>query len=154
MARFVADFPTEKMCKAPNAVLTPHLGGTTYEAESNCARMAAEEIDDYLKNGNIKNSVNLPNVTLERSGMNRICLIHKNIPGMLTNIMPVFSKDGINIENMTNSLGNTLLQYGENINKNTNNISSLNNRVSTLENKVLNLENSSGGGNSEGVENK
>lgn len=90
------------MCKAPNAVLTPHLGGTTYEAESNCARMAAEEIDDYLKNGNIKNSVNLPNVTLERSGMNRICLIHKNIPGMLTNIMPVFSKDGINIENMTN----------------------------------------------------
>ena len=64
--------------------------------------MAAEEIDDYLKNGNIKNSVNLPNVTLERSGMNRICLIHKNIPGMLTNIMPVFSKDGINIENMTN----------------------------------------------------
>ena len=90
------------MCKAPNAVLTPHLGGTTYEAESNCARMAAEEIDDYLKNGNIKNSVNLPNITLERSGMNRICLIHKNIPGMLTNIMPVFSKDGINIENMTN----------------------------------------------------
>lgn len=90
------------MCKAPNAVLTPHLGGTTYEAESNCARMAAEEIDDYLKNGNIKNSVNLPNVMLERSGMNRICLIHKNIPGMLTNIMPVFSKDGINIENMTN----------------------------------------------------
>lgn len=90
------------MCKAPNAVLTPHLGGTTYEAESNCARMAAEEIDDYLKNGNVKNSVNLPNVTLERSGMNRICLIHKNIPGMLTNIMPVFSKDGINIENMTN----------------------------------------------------
>lgn len=64
--------------------------------------MAAEEIDDYLKNGNIKNSVNLPNVTMERSGMNRICLIHKNIPGMLTNIMPVFSKDGINIENMTN----------------------------------------------------
>ena len=102
VARFVADFPTEKMCKAPNAVLTPHLGGTTYEAESNCARMAAEEIDDCLKNGNIKNSVNLPNVTLERSGMNRICLIHKNIPGMLTNIMPVFSKDGINIENMTN----------------------------------------------------
>ena len=64
--------------------------------------MAAEKIDDYLKNGNIKNSVNLPNVTMERSGMNRICLIHKNIPGMLTNIMPVFSKDGINIENMTN----------------------------------------------------
>ena len=58
------------------------------------------------------------------------------------------------IEDMMNILGNTLLQYGENINKNTNNISSLNNRVSTLENKVLTLENSSGRGNSEGVENK
>ncbi|MDD6257964.1 MAG: phosphoglycerate dehydrogenase [Erysipelotrichaceae bacterium] len=102
VARFVADFPTAAMVKAPNTVLTPHLGGTTYEAESNCARMAAEEIDDYLRNGNIKNSVNMPDVFLERSGKNRICLIHRNIPGMLTNIMPVFSKDNINIEHMTN----------------------------------------------------
>lgn len=102
VARFVADFPTEKMVKAPNTVLTPHLGGTTYEAESNCARMAAEEIDDYLQNGNIRNSVNLPDLYMERTGERRICLIHKNIPGMLTKIMPVFSRDNVNIENMTN----------------------------------------------------
>ena len=81
IARFVSDFPTEKMVKAPNAVLTPHLGGTTGEAEANCAKMAAVQMDDYLKNGNIRNSVNFPDVTLERAGSARICLIHKNIPG-------------------------------------------------------------------------
>ena len=102
IARFVSDFPTEKMVQAPNTVLTPHLGGTTGEAEANCAKMAAVQMDDYLKNGNIRNSVNFPDVTLERAGSARICLIHRNIPGMLTNIMPVFSRDGINIENMTN----------------------------------------------------
>ena len=64
--------------------------------------MAAVQMDDYLKNGNIRNSVNFPDVTLERAGSARICLIHRNIPGMLTKIMPVFSRDGINIENMTN----------------------------------------------------
>ncbi len=102
IARFVADFPTERLVHTKNTVLTPHMGGTTYEAESNCALMAAQEIDEYLRNGNIKNSVNLPDVMMERTGKKRICLIHKNIPGMLTNIMPVFSRDNINIENMTN----------------------------------------------------
>lgn len=102
VSRFVSDFPTERLVKAPNTVLTPHLGGTTHEAESNCAKMAAEEIDDYLKNGNIKNSVNMPDVSMSRTGKKRICLIHKNTPGMLTKIMPVFSEDNINIENMTN----------------------------------------------------
>lgn len=102
VARFVSDFPTKRLVNTKNTVLTPHLGGTTGEAEASCARMAAQEIDDYLKNGNIKNSVNLPDVKLERSGTARICLIHKNIPGMLSNIMPVFSKDNINIENMMN----------------------------------------------------
>ena len=102
VARFVSDFPTKRLVNTKNTVLTPHLGGTTGEAEASCARMAAQEIDDYLKNGNIKNSVNLPDVKLERSGTARICLIHKNIPGMLSNIMPIFSKDNINIENMLN----------------------------------------------------
>ena len=102
VAKYVSDFPTECLIKCKNTVLTPHLGGTTGEAEAGCARMAAEEIDDYLKNGNIKNSVNMPDMKLERSGKARICLIHKNIPGMLSNIMPVFSRDNINIENMMN----------------------------------------------------
>jgi Guanosine polyphosphate pyrophosphohydrolases/synthetases len=64
--------------------------------------MAAMEIDDYLANGNIKNSVNLPEVNMERTGKARICIIHTNTPGMLTNIMPVLSAENINIENMTN----------------------------------------------------
>ncbi len=102
VAKFVADFPTDRLIHTKNCILTPHLGGTTYEAESNCARMAAEEIDDYLRNGNIRNSVNFPNLSMPRSGESRICIIHKNLPGMLTNIMPVFSSDNINIENMTN----------------------------------------------------
>lgn len=106
VARFVADFPTARLVHTKNVILTPHLGGTTIESEANCAKMAAEQIDDYLKNGNIKNSVNLPTVVLERSGRARICVIHRNLPGMLTTIMPVFTKDQVNIENMTNkSLG-------------------------------------------------
>ncbi|MEE3488514.1 MAG: phosphoglycerate dehydrogenase [Bulleidia sp.] len=102
VARFVADFPTERLVHTKNAILTPHLGGTTIEAEGNCARMAALEIDDYLRNGNIRNSVNMPDVSLPRSGVERVCIIHRNLPGMLTKIMPVFSEDGINIANMTN----------------------------------------------------
>ena len=102
IARFVSDFPTRRLIETENVVLTPHLGGTTYESESNCARMAAQEIDEYLRYGNIKNSVNMPAVVLERSGKARICLIHKNLPGVLAAITAVLSEDGINIENMTN----------------------------------------------------
>lgn len=102
VARFVSDFPTARMVKESNAVLTPHLGGTTMEAEANCALMAAEQMDEYLRNGNIKNSVNLPDLHLDRSGIVRICIIHRNLPGMLTTLLPIFAKDRVNIENMTN----------------------------------------------------
>jgi len=102
VARFVTDFPTAANVKVPGVIATPHLGGTTVESEANCAVMAAREMDDYLTTGNIKNSVNLPNVVLERTGKARICIIHRNIPGMLTTIMPLFAKDHVNIENMMN----------------------------------------------------
>lgn len=102
VARFVSDFPTAALTQEPHAILTPHLGGTTVEAEANCAFMAAEEMDDYLRNGNIKNSVNLPDLVMDRSGIARICVIHRNLPGMLTTLMPIFAKDQVNIENMTN----------------------------------------------------
>lgn len=102
VARFVTDFPTTENVKVPGVIATPHLGGTTIESEANCAVMAAQEMDDYLTTGNIKNSVNLPTVVLERSGKARICIIHRNSPGMLTTIMPIFAKDGVNIENMMN----------------------------------------------------
>ena len=102
VARFVTDFPTPANVKVPGVVATPHLGGTTVESEANCAVMAAQEMHDYLTTGNIKNSVNLPTVVLERTGKARICIIHRNIPGMLTTIMPIFAKDQVNIENMMN----------------------------------------------------
>lgn len=102
VARFVCDFPTEGLIAAPNTILTPHLGGTTIEGEANCALMAAQEMDDYLKNGNIKNSVNMPTLVMPRTGVCRICIIHRNLPGMLTSIMQFFTRDHINIENMTN----------------------------------------------------
>ena len=102
VARFVADFPTARLTKEPNVILTPHLGGTTVEAEANCALMAAEEMDEYLRNGNIKNSVNMPDLVLDRTGIARICIIHRNLPGMLTTLLPIFAKDQVNIENMTN----------------------------------------------------
>ncbi len=102
VARYVTDFPNHKIAMAKNVVCMPHLGASTPESEENCAVMAARQLRDYLVNGNIVNSVNMPNVTQEWSGICRLCLIHKNVPGMLTKIMTTLSDDGINVENMTN----------------------------------------------------
>lgn len=102
VARYVTDFPNEKISVVPNVVSLPHLGASTPESEENCARMAADQLKDYLVNGNIRNSVNLPNVSQEWSGISRICVIHKNIPAMLTQITSVLSKEGVNVENLTN----------------------------------------------------
>ena len=102
VARYVTDFPNTKIAMSKNVVALPHLGASTPESEENCAVMAARQLQDYLVNGNITNSVNLPNVSQEWSGICRLCLIHKNVPGMLTQIMTTLSNDGINVENMTN----------------------------------------------------
>ena len=64
--------------------------------------MAVDELKDYLENGNIRNSVNLPAVSMERSGVMRMCIIHKNVPAMLANITTLLSKDGVNVENLSN----------------------------------------------------
>ncbi len=102
VAKYVTDFPDEKIAVAKNVIALPHLGASTPESEENCALMAVRQLRDYLLNGNIVNSVNLPNVTQERGGIARLCMIHKNIPAMLTQIMGVLSRDGINVENMVN----------------------------------------------------
>ncbi len=102
VAKYVTDFPDDKIATAKNVIALPHLGASTPESEENCAVMAVRQLQDYLVNGNIVNSVNLPNVSQEWSGIARICLIHKNVPAMLTQIMSVLSGDGINVENMTN----------------------------------------------------
>lgn len=102
VAKYVTDFPNEKTATAHNVVALPHLGASTPESEENCAVMAVRQLEDYLLNGNIRNSVNMPNLSQEWSGIARICLIHKNIPAMLTKITTVLSKDHINVENLTN----------------------------------------------------
>jgi len=102
VAKYVTDFPDEKIAVTKNVIALPHLGASTPESEENCALMAVRQLRDYLLNGNIANSVNLPNVTQERGGIARLCIIHKNIPAMLTQIMGVLSRDGINVENMVN----------------------------------------------------
>lgn len=99
---YVTDFPTNKLVANPHVVAMPHLGASTPESEQNCAVMAAEELRDYLENGNIKNSVNLPDVYLDRSGAQRLCVLHKNIPAMLASITALLSRDGVNVENLSN----------------------------------------------------
>ena len=102
VSAYVTDFPTEEVINTPGVVAIPHLGASTEESEDNCAVMAARELDDYLKNGNIKNSVNYPNVEMPRSAVARICVLHQNIPSILTKITAAVADEGLNIENMTN----------------------------------------------------
>lgn len=100
--RYVTDFATPEMIGTPGAILIPHLGASTEESEDNCAVMAAMQLDDYLRDGNIKNSVNYPAVSMPRSGDVRICVLHGNLPGILNQLTGVLSAAGLNIENMTN----------------------------------------------------
>lgn len=102
VAAYVTDFPTDEVIGRDGVIAIPHLGASTPESEDNCAEMAAEEIVDYLENGNIVNSVNLPDISMARCGEMRICVIHKNIPNMLTQITSALAKDNINIENLLN----------------------------------------------------
>ena len=102
VAAYVTDFPDNKLVRAPHVIAMPHLGASTPESEQNCAAMAVDELKDYLENGNIRNSVNFPNVQMDRSGVIRMCIVNRNIPAMLANITTLLSKDNVNVENMTN----------------------------------------------------
>lgn len=99
---YYTDFPCDELLGHPGVMAIPHLGASTPESEDNCAKMAAEELVDYLENGNIKNSVNMPSVSMARSGDLRITILHKNIPAMITKIATELSDNGVNIENLTN----------------------------------------------------
>ncbi|MGE4354564.1 MAG: 3-phosphoglycerate dehydrogenase, partial [Oscillospiraceae bacterium] len=79
-----------------------HLGASTPESEEKCAVMAARELIDYIDNGNIKNSVNLPNVYLDRMGESRICVIHRNVPRVINKILDIVAEQDINVEHMIN----------------------------------------------------
>lgn len=100
MAAYVTDFPGDKILGVDGVVALPHLGASTPESEDNCAVMAANEIKDYLENGNIVNSVNLPNVSMAMAGDAKICVIHKNVEGLIAKITICITEAGMNIENM------------------------------------------------------
>ncbi|RLA07062.1 MAG: 3-phosphoglycerate dehydrogenase [Gammaproteobacteria bacterium] len=99
---FVTDFPSNKFKGIDDIISLPHLGASTAEAEDNCAIMVAEQTKDYLENGNIKNSVNLPNLFLPRKTKNRLTIINKNQPDMVAQISHTLGECSINIKHMAN----------------------------------------------------
>lgn len=100
-AAYVTDFPNDNVLGVKGVVAMPHLGASTPEAEDNCAIMAAEELIDYVENGNIKNSVNYPNAEMTATGT-KICIMHKNVPAILSQLTTILGNEKINIENMIN----------------------------------------------------
>jgi len=103
VARYVTDFPNTKSAKMEKAIVIPHLGASTQESEDNCAVMAANELGDYLENGNIKNSVNFPSCDMGICQVEgRVSLLHQNIPNMIGQITSAFAKNGYNISDLTN----------------------------------------------------
>ena len=100
VSKYVTDFPTEETVSVKGIINIPHLGASTYESEDHCAVMAAKQLKEYLLTGNIKNSVNFPNVSLPHTAKARVAVMHKNIPNMLSQITAAFSAAGVNIENL------------------------------------------------------
>ena len=105
---YVSDFPNPVSAKMKNAVILPHLGASTEEAEDNCAVMAVRELQDYLDNGNIRHSVNYPDLDAGICRTEaRVAILHRNIPNMISQIASFFGKNGLNIESLhSKSKGN------------------------------------------------
>lgn len=102
VAAYATDFVKDELIGATGVIAFPHLGASTPESEDNCAVMAVNEIKDYLENGNIVNSVNLPCVSVPRTGKTRIAIIHKNVPNVISKITTAVADENINIDNMVN----------------------------------------------------
>jgi D-3-phosphoglycerate dehydrogenase len=102
MRAYICDFPANVLKGRPDVVTLPHLGASTEEAEENCAVMVAEQVSDYLENGNILNSVNFPNVHMDRESGFRVAIANANVPNMLGQISTAMADAGLNIHNMLN----------------------------------------------------
>ncbi len=106
LANYVTDFPNNRTKQTPQVINLPHLGASTVEAEDNCAVMVAEQIKDYLENGNIKNSVNFPDVSMPKGSPYRLVVCNANVPNMVGQISTVMAQADLNIHDMINkSLG-------------------------------------------------
>jgi D-3-phosphoglycerate dehydrogenase len=99
---YVCDFPTPDLITHPKVIALPHLGASTREAEENCAVMIAENIKDYLENGNVRNSVNFPDTTMPRAEAYRITIANANVPNMVGQISTCLANAGLNIEDLLN----------------------------------------------------
>ncbi|MGK0441917.1 MAG: D-3-phosphoglycerate dehydrogenase [Pseudohongiellaceae bacterium] len=102
LGQYIADFPEPSLIGVKNTILTPHIGASTDEAEENCAIMAADQIKDFIENGNIKNSVNFPAISMDRAGCPRLAIGNRNIPKMLGNILTLLADENINVVDMIN----------------------------------------------------
>lgn len=102
VAVYVTDFPTDETAGVEGILAIPHLGASTVESEDHCAVMAAQQLDEFLTCGNIRNSVNFPTISVPRSEKPRVCIMNENIPNMLSQITAAFSSRNINIENFAN----------------------------------------------------
>ncbi len=103
---YVCDFPSNLLKDHPRVITLPHLGASTKEAEDNCAIMVADEVRDYLENGNITNSVNFPEINLPRNGGYRIAVVNSNVPNMVGQISSDLGAEGMNIVDMLNKSRN------------------------------------------------
>ena len=102
LRRYVADFPSPLLLGRSDALLMPHIGASTAEAEENCAVMAANQLRAFLDHGNIRNSVNFPAIELERTTEYRITIANRNEPGMLSHILTLIGDDGLNVADLLN----------------------------------------------------
>lgn len=102
VAKYVTDFADDVVLGVENVIVLPHLGASTPESEDNCAVMAANELIDYIENGNIKNSVNFPNAIMNATGT-KVCILHKNVPTIIAQITSAVGEAGLNIDNMVNA---------------------------------------------------
>ena len=102
VGKYIADFPVPGLIGHPNVLLTPHLGASTEEAEENCAVMAADQLINYLNTGSIVNSVNFPMVTLEASSGHRLCVVNRNVPGMLGQMTTLLANHDMNVVDLLN----------------------------------------------------
>ena len=102
LGKYVTDFAAQELIGKDNIIVFPHLGASTPESEDNCARMAVDEVKDFLENGNIVNSVNFPRCVQPRESKVRLCITNKNMPNILARISKLFADHNLNIENMVN----------------------------------------------------
>jgi D-3-phosphoglycerate dehydrogenase len=99
---YVSDFPNPMLVGRPDALLMPHIGASTVEAEENCAVMAASQLKAFLEHGNIRNSVNFPSIELERTTDYRVTIANRNEPGMLSHILTLIGDEGLNVADLLN----------------------------------------------------